>query len=114
VAQTLHVPAKAETVEKAQALQEELRAALRERDELKLKLAGGRMEELVKNAQTVAGIKLVAARVQADDADALRRLGDELRNRLGSGIGVLAADVDGKAGLLALVSPDLTNALPRR
>jgi len=111
VAQTLHVPA-TETVEKAQALQEELRAALRERDELKLKLAGGRMEELVKNAQTVAGIKLVAARVQADDADALRRLGDELRNRLGSGIGVLAADVDGKAGLLALVSPDLTKRCP--
>lgn len=55
------------------------------------------------------GVKLLAARVEAADPKALRQVGDELKDRLGSKaiIGLAAASADGKAMLLVMVGPDL-------
>jgi len=51
---------------------------------------------------------VVAAQVEADTPKALRDAADNLRDRLGSGVAVLGAAVEGKAMLLALVTKDLT------
>ena len=57
----------------------------------------------------VNGIRVLAARTEAGDPKTLREVGDKLRDRLGSGIIVLAG-VDGdKVSLLAVVTPDLTD-----
>jgi alanyl-tRNA synthetase len=65
--------------------------------------------ELVASAVAVDGLRVVAGRVAAADADELRALGDRLRQRLGrSGVAVLAAQLDdGKASWLAAVTDDL-------
>lgn len=64
---------------------------------------------LAKGALEKNGVKLVAARVEAVDPKALRLIGDELKDRLGSKslIGLAAASAEGKAMLLVMVGSDL-------
>ena len=54
-------------------------------------------------------MRLVTRQVQALHPQALRTLADSLRDRLGSGVVVLAADNDGKVALIVAVTPDLTD-----
>jgi len=61
---------------------------------------------VLSTAQTVNGLKVVAAEVNAPNRDALRDLGDMLKARLGSGVVVLASVIDGKPAYLAMVTPD--------
>ena len=76
---------------------------------------GGQKNQSVDAAQLAGqaveknGIKLLAAQVDAEDPKALRAIGDELKNRLGSKvlIGLAAASGEGKAMLLVMVGPDL-------
>ena len=81
------------------------RALQQARDKLS-QSAGG---DLAAGAQDVAGVKVLATRVEVDDAGALRGMLDKLKERLGSGIIVLGAEKDGKAVLIAGVTSDLTD-----
>lgn len=65
--------------------------------------AGG----LAGSARQVGPIKLVAAAVQPLEPESLRTLADLVRDRLGSGVVVLASPVDGKASLVAMLTKDL-------
>ena len=49
---------------------------------------------------------MLAARADVDGKDALRQMGDRLRDRMGSGVVVLGV-IDGRPSLLAMVTPDL-------
>ena len=55
----------------------------------------------------VLGIQVVARRVSSMDPGALRTLADSRRDRLGSGVVVMACDNGGKAALVASVTPDV-------
>ncbi|HEU4857904.1 MAG TPA: alanine--tRNA ligase [Rhodanobacteraceae bacterium] len=72
-----------------------------ELDALKAKAAGSVTGDLAAHAQDVAGIKLVAARVDGMDAKALREAVDALKQKLGDCVVLLAS---GQAGKVALVS----------
>ncbi|MDF1615616.1 alanine--tRNA ligase [Desulfurivibrio dismutans] len=65
-------------------------------------------ESVLRLAAEVNGIKVATCRVEADSVKTLREAGDKLRDKMGSGIAVLAAEPEGKVSLLALVSKDLT------
>ncbi|MDO9172562.1 MAG: alanine--tRNA ligase [bacterium] len=89
-------------------------AVMQERDELARELrrlkqqsAAGSLDALLGGAVDVAGVRVLAARVTADDRDALLALGDRARDGLGSGVVVLAAEWEGKATLLVTVTADL-------
>ncbi|MCC6398438.1 MAG: alanine--tRNA ligase [Bacteroidetes bacterium] len=69
--------------------------------------AASMLEELVQSAKPVNGIRLVSSRVDAADMDDLKRIGDALRSRLGSGVGLLGTVMDNKAALLCVVTDDL-------
>jgi alanyl-tRNA synthetase len=69
--------------------------------------AAAAIPALVGNAARVSGIRVVAARVPAATMDELKDLGDALRSALGSGAGVLAAVIEGKAAIVAVVTDDL-------
>jgi len=90
---------------------EEALARLRERERelerLQAQLARRQGEELASLAQDVGGVRVVAAEAPVGDGEALRRLGDAVRDRLGSGIVLLGAPVDGKVLFLAMVTSDL-------
>jgi alanyl-tRNA synthetase len=101
----------AHAVESVQKLQMEAKRLAREIELLKMKVALGGTNAT--GAPTdepidVAGVKLVTKRVSGLEKGALRGISDSLRDRLGSGIVVLASENDGKVGLVVSVSKDLT------
>ena len=80
----------------------------REIEKLKQRIAsGGGGRDLMAEAVTIKGIKVLAAQVEVDDAKVLRDTGDQLRDKLGSGVVVLAGTGGAKVQLLAMVTKDL-------
>ena len=76
-------------------------------DELRRKVAGLEAGDMSNAAQEVDGIKVVAQRSEVDDVSSLRTMADGLRDSLGSGVGVLGADIAGKVSFIAVVTDDL-------
>jgi alanyl-tRNA synthetase len=74
---------------------------------LKRKAAGSLAGDLVEQARTVKNVRLIAAQVNGFDRDALRQLVDALRQKLGTGVVVLASADDGKVALITAVTKDL-------
>jgi alanyl-tRNA synthetase len=73
-----------------------------------LRGGGGGVDALLGGAEQVDGVRIVAAHVAETDAKGLQALGDTVRERIGSGVAVLAATFDdGRGALLAVVSDDL-------
>jgi alanyl-tRNA synthetase len=112
VVSLLNVPAD-QAADAVQRLQAEARRASREADQLKMKLAlggsGGGAAGPADDSREVNGIKLIARRVEGLEKSALRGLSDSLRDRLGSGVVVLASENDGKVALVVSVTKDLTS-----
>jgi alanyl-tRNA synthetase len=101
-----------EIAARVEKMQADLRGLEKEIEKLKGKLAaGGGGRDLLGEAVTINGIKLLAAGIEVDDVRVLRDTGDQLRDRLGSGV-VLLAGIGGadKVTLLAMVSKDLVQA----
>ena len=65
------------------------------------------VERLLGTMREVEGVRVLTARVDGLGHDALRRIGDEVRARLGSGVIVLASVVNEKVAMVAMVTPDL-------
>jgi alanyl-tRNA synthetase len=87
---------------------------LAEQRELKEKLqealqgaAVDQVAQLVEGAVDVNGATVVTGMIETADSEALRSFGDELRERLGSGVGVVAAKIGDRYSLLAVVTDDL-------
>jgi alanyl-tRNA synthetase len=95
-------------VDKVQQLLAANKALEKELQQLKGKLASAAGDELLSRVVTVAGVKLLASEVEGLDSKALRDTADQLRNKLGSGIVVLAQRETGKASIIVAVSQDLT------
>ena len=96
-----------DVAEKVRELIERSRRLEKEVQQLKSKLASGQSVDLSTQATDVGGIKVLAAQVDNSDAKALRDTVDQLRNKLGSSVIVLATVKDGKVVLVAGVSTDL-------
>jgi alanyl-tRNA synthetase len=78
---------------------------------LKRKAAGSIAASLLEDTRQVKDVRVLAAKVAGFDREALRRLVDALRQKLGSGVVVLASAEDGKVSLIAAVTKDLTPRL---
>jgi alanyl-tRNA synthetase len=74
---------------------------------LKRKAAGSQAEGLLEQVREVKGVKVLAAEVKGFDRESLRQLVDSLRQKLGSGVVVLACADDGKVALITGVTKDL-------
>jgi len=80
----------------------------REIEKLKQKLAsGGGGRDLLAEVVEIKGIKVLAAAIEVDDAKVLRDTGDQLRDKLGSGVVVLAGTGGAEIKLVAMVTKDL-------
>ena len=80
--------------------------------QLEARLAKSRAEDLVASAASVAGVPVLAARLDGLDPDGLRSVVDMLRGRLPQGVIVIGSAADGKVNLIASVSRDLTARIP--
>ncbi|MCW9064823.1 MAG: alanine--tRNA ligase [Ignavibacteriaceae bacterium] len=79
----------------------------KEISDLKLKDSLGQLDHILSLHSVEKGIKIYKGKVQADNMDELKSFGDELRNRMGSGVGVLISQIEDKVGIVAVVSDDL-------
>lgn len=75
--------------------------------ELELKSKLGGIDTIVNSPVDVNGINLFKGRVDASNMDELKSIGDELRNKMRSGIGILISAFDEKVGIVCVVSDNL-------
>ncbi|NRA84153.1 MAG: alanine--tRNA ligase [Gammaproteobacteria bacterium] len=97
----------ATVVEKTQALVDKARALEKELNELKAQLASQKGASLLDSVQEISGVKVLVAQLDGVDSKTLRGSVDELKNKLGSGIVMLAVADGGKISLIAGVTKDL-------
>ncbi len=88
-------------LEKIAALQAELKAAQSEIEALKSKMAKDALGDVMDQVQEIGGVKLLAAKMTDVDMNKLRELGDQLKEKLGDGVIVLASTAGGKVNLMA-------------
>jgi alanyl-tRNA synthetase len=85
-------------------------ATLKEKEKeiqaLKEKLTSGSEDELLNSAIEIKGIKSIIGVVKDVEGDALRNLGDKLRDRLGEGVIVLGSSSNGKVQFIAMASKE--------
>ncbi|MCA6126530.1 alanine--tRNA ligase [Thalassolituus oleivorans] len=93
--------------DKVEQLQVRSRQLEKELEALKSKLASSAGSDLAGSAKDINGVKVLAARLDGADVNALRETMDQLKNKLGSALIMLAAETDGKVTLLAGVTKDL-------
>jgi alanyl-tRNA synthetase len=72
---------------------------------LKEKLSG--LDAIILSPSEVNGIKIFKGKVSASNMDELKSMGDELREKMKSGVGVLISQIEDKVGIVAVVSDDL-------
>lgn len=89
---------------KLEAMLEELKSLHSENEKLKSKLANDSLGDVMNRVQEVSGMKLLAVQVQDVDMNGLRNLGDQLKEKLGDGVVVIASVKDGKVNLMASVT----------
>jgi alanyl-tRNA synthetase len=96
-------------------LQEDLKKARREADELRLKIATGASGTAGGNgdeAREVSGVRVLAREAGDLDAAGMRQLSDTLLARIKSGVVVIGRSSDGKVSLIVRTSPDLLKRVP--
>jgi len=90
------------------AVLDQVRKLERELAALKGKLASAQGDDMVNQALDIKGAKVLAARLDGADINALRETMDKLKDKLKSAAIVLASVADGKVTLIAGVTVDLT------
>ena len=91
------------------AQEEEMKKLRRELDAVRMKSASASVSDAASSAVEVKGVKVLAQRVDGIEKAQMRELVDQLRGKLGSGVVVLGAAVDGKVSLIVGVTKDLTS-----
>ncbi|AYF87885.1 alanine--tRNA ligase [Pseudomonas sp. JS3066] len=98
-------------LDKLSALLERNRQLEKELEQLKAKAASAAGDDLASSAIDVKGVKVLAARLDGLDGDALLALVDQLKNKLGRAVILLGSALEGKVTLVAGVTQDLTGQL---
>lgn len=93
-------------VEKLQHLMADLKALQAENESLKSQAAKDALGDVMDQVTEVKGVKLLAASVPGVDMNGLRDLGDQLKDKLGQGVVVLASEKDGRVNLIAMATQE--------
>ena len=83
----------------------------REVETLQARLNAGQADNMLAATTEVGGVKVLATKASGVDAKGLRELADQLRDRMQSGVIVLATVADNKVNLLVAVTKDLSDKL---
>jgi alanyl-tRNA synthetase len=97
---------------KLAAQEDELKRLRRELEEARMKSAAGALDEALSRSLDVKGVRLVTLRADSLERGQLRTLVDNLKQKLGEGVVMLAsAQPEGKVALIAGVTPGLTKRI---
>ncbi|WP_289291147.1 alanine--tRNA ligase [Sporofaciens musculi] len=92
--------------EKVSHLLSENKALHSELESLKSKLAKDAAKDILSQVTDVKGVKLLAAKVEGVDLNGLRDLGDQLKEKMGEGVILLASAAEGKVSLMAMATKE--------
>lgn len=87
----------------------ELKDKEKEIIDLRLKLTGSAVDELLNNVSEINGVKFIAASLKDIDADSLRGLADKLRDKIGDGVIVLGSSMGDKVQFVAMATKNAIN-----
>jgi alanyl-tRNA synthetase len=96
-----------EMKDRVERLLDELHELRQKNEALERRQSVSAAEGLLAMKQDVDGVQVLAGKVSVSRVDALREMGDWLRDKLGSGVVVLGSVVDGRPVLVAMVTADL-------
>ncbi|MBI4691462.1 MAG: alanine--tRNA ligase [Nitrospirae bacterium] len=97
--------------EKIERLIADMKELEKERERLKGRAASESSVTLIEKAKDINGVKVISCRVDDLEKKDLRVLADSVKERLGSGVIVLASTRDGEAALLSMVTKDLSDKI---
>ncbi len=100
----------ANLVERLEHLMAELKALSSENESLKSKAAKDALGDVMDQVTEVNGVKLLATSVDGVDMNGLRELGDQLKEKLGDGVVILASSNEGKVNLIAMATDEAQKA----
>lgn len=93
-------------VSKAEGYVETVKGLQKEIEGLKSKLAGGSIDDIIKNAVDINGTKLISARLDEFDMAGLMTVSDKIRDKVTDGVAVLATAKDGKINFVVMATKD--------
>ena len=102
--QTEHLKSSEQKIEELLDIKKKLE---KEIAELKTKDNLGQLDHILSLSSEEKGIEIFKGKVHAENMDELKSFGDEMRNKIKSGVGVLIAQIEDKVGIVAVVSDDL-------
>ncbi len=91
---------------KAEAVVLESKELSRKIESMTAKMAGGKADDIMKNAKEIGGVTVVVGRADGLSVPDLRTMGDKIKESLNSGVAVLASLTDGKIMFLATATKD--------
>ncbi len=94
----------ADVLSRIEHLLAEIKALQSENESLKSKAAKDALGDVMDQITEVKGVKVLAARADGVDMNGLRELGDQLKEKLGEGVIVLASEKDGRVNLVAMAT----------
>ncbi len=94
----------ANLTDRLEKLMAEVKALQSENESLKSKAAKDALGDVMDQIQEIGGVKLLATSVSGVDMNGLRELGDQMKEKLGEGVVVIASDCDGKVNLIAMAT----------
>ncbi|MDR3492833.1 MAG: alanine--tRNA ligase [Gammaproteobacteria bacterium] len=97
--------------QKLQSADERIRTLEKQLDQLKEKLAGNLGLDLASQAKEIAGVKVIAAKLDGMDTKSLRTAVDQLKSKLGEAVIALAMSHEGKVSIIAGVTKNQTQKI---
>ncbi|WP_460642395.1 alanine--tRNA ligase [Lacrimispora brassicae] len=91
---------------KIESLLDEIKTLHSENEKLKSKLAKDSLGNVMDQVKEVKGVKVLATKVLDVDMNGLRNLGDQLKDKLGEGVIVIASIQENKVNLMAAVTDE--------
>ena len=96
----------ANLVERLEKLMAEMKELASENESLKSKAAKDALGDVMDQVVEIKGLKLLATSVDGVDMNGLRDLGDQLKEKLGEGVVVIASSNEGKVNLIAMATDE--------
>jgi len=100
----------ANLLDRLEQMMAQIKALSAENESLKSKAAKDALGDVMNQVEEVKGTKLLATSVDGVDMNALRDLGDQLKDKLGEGVVVLLSNQDGKVNMIAMATDGAVKA----
>ncbi|MFI3173699.1 MAG: alanine--tRNA ligase [Bacillota bacterium] len=80
---------------------------IRDAEKLKAQMVSGTTDDIVKNTVDIAGVSVIVSHIDGMDAEDMRTLGDQLKNKIPTCVIVLIGGTKEKVNLLAMATDDV-------